>query len=189
MMRRGFMTVALLVLIVASGATPGVAQGDAVPPWRTPLPEARETAEIIVGDTPLTVDLALEQDEQSLGLGYRNGLEPGTGMLFVFPTAEPHTFWMRGMRFCLDIVWIEAGEIAGAAESVCPDPAGTEDTDRERFSSGEPVTFVLEVPAGWLAGNGYGEGTEVRIPDELSTSGARPSREALFQGGPDAPRA
>jgi uncharacterized membrane protein (UPF0127 family) len=95
-------------------------------------------------------------------------------MLFVFPDAAPRTFWMKGMRFCLDIVWIEDGEIVGAAESVCPDPEGTADAERERFASGEPVTYVLEVPAGWLAENGYGEGTEVRIPDELGQA-LRPS--------------
>lgn len=187
-MRREPVIVALLVLIVATGATPGVAQGDVVPPWRTAFPEARPTADITVGDTPLSVELALEQDEQSLGLGYRNGLTPGTGMLFVFPTAEPRTFWMKGMRFCLDIVWVETGRITGAAESVCPDPPGTEDAERERFSSGDPVSFVLEVPAGWLAGNGYGEGTEVRIPEELAIAGGVPSHEVPLQDGLGAPR-
>ncbi len=188
MKRRKLVTVALLMLTVMTGAAPGAAQGDAVPPWRTAFPEARQTADVTVGDTPLTVDLALEQDEQSLGLGYRNGLAPGTGMLFVFPTAEPRTFWMRGMRFCLDIVWIEAGRITGAAESVCPDPPGTEDVDRERFSSGQPVSLVLEVPAGWLAGNGYGEGTEVRIPEDLASADGLLSHEVLSRDAPGAPK-
>lgn len=158
---------ALLVLIVGSSTAPALAQQQPVPPWRDPFPEPRTTAQIVVGDTPLIVDLALEPQEQSLGLGYRNGLEPGTGMLFVFPEAEPRTFWMKGMRFCLDIIWIEDQEIVGAAESACPDPEGTPDAERERFPSGDPVSFVLEVPAGWLAGNGYGEGTKVQIPEEL----------------------
>lgn len=187
-MRRELVTLTLLMLIIMTGTAPGAAQADAVPPWRTAFPESRQTADITVGDTPLTVDLALEQDEQSLGLGYRNGLAPGTGMLFMFPTAEPHTFWMKGMRFCLDIVWIEAERITGAAESVCPDPPRTEDADRERFSSGQPVSLVLEVPAGWLADNGYGEGTEVRIPEDLAIAAGLPSHEVLSQDGPGAPK-
>lgn len=158
---------ALFALILGLNVAPALAQQRPVPPWREPFPEPRAMAEIIVGDTPLTVDLALEPQEQSLGLGYRNGLEPGTGMLFVFPDAEPRTFWMKGMRFCLDIIWIEDQKIVGAAESVCPDPEGTPDAERERFPSGEAVTYVLEVPAGWLAENSYGEGTDVQIPEEL----------------------
>jgi uncharacterized membrane protein (UPF0127 family) len=74
---------------------------------------------------------------------------------------------MKGMRFCLDIVWIAGDEIVGAAESVCPDPDGTADGDRARYPSEVPVTHVLEVPGGWLAAHGYGEGTPVDLPKEL----------------------
>ena len=42
----------------------------------------------------------------------------------------------------------------------------TEDADRERFSSGESVQYVLEMPAGWMAEHGYGPGTPVEgIPE------------------------
>ncbi len=164
--------IAIVVLIVACAfVVPVVAVSagqQVLPPWRTDFPEARTTAEIMVGETPVTVDLALLPDQQQLGLGYRNGLEPGTGMLFVFPGPSEHTFWMKGMRFCLDIIWIERGAITGAAERACPDPSGTADIDRQRFASGEPVTYVLEMPAGWLDANGYGPGTPVIIPEGLS---------------------
>lgn len=134
-----------------------------LPPWRRGLPDGRDVATIVVGETSLDVDLAIDGAQQSLGLGYRNGLEPGTGMLFVGTDPMPRTFWMKGMRFCLDIIWIDGEEITGAAESVCPDPAGTADVDRARFSSPGPVTYVLEVPAGWMAEHGYGPGTVVDL--------------------------
>jgi uncharacterized membrane protein (UPF0127 family) len=84
-------------------------------------------------------------------------------MLFTGTESRPKTFWMKGMRFCLDIVWIENDQIVGAAEDVCPDPDGTPDVERARFSSPQPVTHVLEVPAGWLAEHGYGPGTPVDL--------------------------
>lgn len=158
----------LIALVFSLPALPSAAQRQVLPPWRTDFPEARETAEITVGTTPLLVDLALTPDQQQLGLGYRNGLEPGTGMLFVSSEPANRTFWMKGMRFCLDIIWIEAGRITGAAEQACPDPRGTPDAERQRFPSGEPVTYVLEVPAGWLSAHGYGPGTQVTIPEGLS---------------------
>jgi uncharacterized protein len=156
----------LTFVMLAAMLAPAVAlaqENVTLPPWRRELPEGRARATIVVGDTPLDVDLAITPGEQTLGLGYRNGLEPGTGMLFVDEQAQPRTFWMKGMRFCLDIIWIVDGEIVGAAENVCPDPAGTEDIDRARYDSGEPVTHVLEVPAGWMAENGYGPGTPVDL--------------------------
>lgn len=136
---------------------------ETVPPWRRELPEGRDTATITVGTSDVKVDLAISGFEQQLGLGYRNGLEDNTGMLFVGSTPSPRTFWMKGMRFCIDIIWIQDNEIVGAAESVCPDPEGTDDVDRARYSSGEPVTHVLEMPAGWLQDNGYGPGTAVDL--------------------------
>ncbi len=144
-----------------------LAQRVETPPWRAPLPEARATAEIVVGDTPLTVELARSPDETTLGLGYRNGLPEDRGMLFIFPEPSQRMFWMKGMRFCLDIIWILDGQITGAAENACPDPDGTDDADRMRFPSPTPVNYVLEMPAGWLAEHGYGPGTAVELPAGL----------------------
>jgi uncharacterized protein len=158
-----------LVIIVMAGVLlvpigNASAQGaETIPPWHRPLPDGRQEARIVVGDSPLMVQLAITPSQQQLGLGYRNVLGPGTGMLFVNEQAEPRTFWMKGMRFCLDIIWVEGGQIIGAEESVCPDPAGTADADRARFTTTVPVTHVLEVPAGWLQEHGYGPGTPVDL--------------------------
>jgi uncharacterized membrane protein (UPF0127 family) len=124
---------------------------------RSPL----QTAGITVGGVPLTVELAYLPADTSLGLGYRDGLAAGTGMLFLFEGPAQRTFWMRGMQFCIDIVWIENGLIQGAAENVCPEPAGTADADLTSYVSPVPVTYVLEVPAGWLDTYGLGVGTPV----------------------------
>ncbi|HWV24601.1 MAG TPA: DUF192 domain-containing protein [Thermomicrobiales bacterium] len=159
-------TVFMMVLIVSAPlvvVAQGAGEDVTLPPWRRELPGGRRTAQIIVGDTPLTVDLAITPAEQTLGLGYRNGLEPGTGMLFVGSDARPRTFWMKGMRFCLDIIWIEDNQIAGAAQDACPDPPGTADSAREVFASPGPVSYVLEVPAGWMAEHGYEAGTPVDL--------------------------
>src|SRR5687768_7688397 len=140
--------------------------GGATAPGRSPsLPQIAQpplqTAEIAVGGVPLTVELAYLPADTSLGLGYRDGLTPGTGMLFLFEGPAPRSFWMRGMQFCIDIIWIEHGVIQGAAESVCPEPAGTADADLTSYVSPVPVTYVLEVPAGWLDAYGLGVGTPV----------------------------
>src|SRR5215212_4503487 len=124
-------------------------------------PSTLPTAEIAVGGVPLTVELAYQPADRALGLGYREGLAAGTGMLFHFERPEPQSFWMRGMQFCIDIIWIENGVIQGAAESVCPEPPGTADADLPSYTSPIPVTYVLEVPAGWLDAYGLGAGTPV----------------------------
>lgn len=154
--------VVLLVLAIIVLAQPvALAAQETLPPWRRDLPEGRAQATITVGTTEVQVDLAISAFEQQLGLGYRNGLDDDTGMLFLGDVPRPRTFWMKGMRFCIDIIWIDNGQIVGAAESACPDPEGTDDADRARFHSEVPATHVLEMPAGWLQANGYGPGTPV----------------------------
>ena len=156
----------LAVLILA----PAVAQAKpAVPSWRDRHPWSTEVATVVVGTDELQAEIADTSPLQGRGLGYRDGLAPGTAMLFVFDDASIRTFWMKGMRFCLDIVWIDNDLIVGAAESVCPMP-NTPDADLPRYTSPFGVHYVLEVPAGWLATHSYGAGTavEITLPDPLA---------------------
>lgn len=154
-----------LVAIILLAEPAAMAAQETLPPWRRDLPDGRNYATITVGSTEVEVDLAIDAFEQQLGLGYRNGLDDDTGMLFLGSAPVSKTFWMKGMRFCIDIIWIHDGEIKGAAEFVCPDPDGTDNADRARYSSGEPVTHVLEMPAGWMQSHGYGRGTPVDLGD------------------------
>ena len=158
----GHISIPLAMFLALSIFAALLAQEPVRPPWRSQAP-ALTTTTITVGAEPLTVELAIDPAARGRGLGYRDGLAPGTGMLFVFEEPAVRTFWMKGMRFCLDIIWIEGGQIRGAAESVCPAPAGTADAELPTYSSGVPVRYVLEVPAGWLDSFGYGAGTPVEI--------------------------
>ncbi len=161
------MTTLLLAVTLVLSLVGGVPGPSSVAPQVAGSP--LQTAEITVGGVPLTVKLAYLLADTSLGLGYREGLAPGTGMLFLFEGPAPRTFWMRGMQFCIDIVWIENGVIQGAAESVCPEPAGTADAALTPYVSPVPVTYVLEVPAGWLDAYGLGAGTPVEgLPSLVS---------------------
>ena len=150
------LAVTMVVSMVGGLLTPGTPLAA-----RQVAPSQLQTAEITVGGVPLTVELAATPADRTLGLSYRQGLTPGTGMLFLFEAPAPRSFWMRGMEFCIDILWIENGLIQGAAESVCPEPPGTADADLRSYVSPVPVTYVLEVPAGWLDAYGLGVGTPV----------------------------
>ncbi len=157
----GLASLGLAIPALGRGAT---AQDAARAPWQSQAAPL-ETTTIMVGEQELTVELATSPASRARGLGYRQGLAPGTGMLFVFPESAGRGFWMKGMRFCLDIIWIDQGEITGAAESVCPDSPGTADADRASYRSEAAAECVLEVPAGWMQEHGFGPGTPVEIPD------------------------
>ena len=153
------LTIFVLALTLASPAKP---------PWGSQV-ENLPVATMSIDGVPLRVELAQTPDAQQRGLGYRDGLANDTGMLFVYDNAAAHTFWMKGMRICLDIVWIERDTIVGAAEGICPAPAGTTDAAIPRARAPEPVHDVLEVRAGWLAAHGLGVGSSVVVQAGAST--------------------
>lgn len=88
------------------------------------------------------VDLALTPSEQIKGLGGKESLAPGNGMLFVFDKPKEQCFWMKDMKFAIDIVWINAyGKVAKIDQAVSPETYPTS------FCSEKPVKYVLEIPA------------------------------------------
>jgi uncharacterized membrane protein (UPF0127 family) len=131
-------------------------------PWTWTLGNYRQTANVVVGSDALVVEVSDTSLLRERGLSYHADLLPNTGMLFVYDDIGKRIYWMKGMNFCLDIVWINDSQIVGAAESVCPEP-NLPDADLDRYPSPPEVQYVLEVPAGWLAERGYGVGTPVDL--------------------------
>lgn len=152
-----------MAVVLSLLAATSAASAPALPGWRQTVPFSTESATLTVGGS-LRVDAEIADTEplRERGLGFRDGLRAGWGMLFVYENASRHTFWMKGMRFCLDIIWIEAGQIQGAAESLCPVP-GAADANLPRYDSPGAVTYILEMPAGWMSAHGFKQGTAVDI--------------------------
>ncbi len=51
--------------------------------------------------------------ERQLGLSYFKSLPQDQGMLFVFDKPDIYPFWMKGMNFPLDILWLKRGQDGG----------------------------------------------------------------------------
>lgn len=53
------------------------------------------------------VDLAITPDQQAKGLSIKNSLNDSEGMLFPFEKPGDYSFWMKDMKFPIDIIWID----------------------------------------------------------------------------------
>ena len=93
----------------------------------------------------IPVEVADTFKKRSLGLGKRNSLKKGWGMLFVFENRKPHRFWMKDMQFPLDIIWLDNHRIVHIIHNA--KPVNSKD-DPEVMTSPVPVNFVLEIAAG-----------------------------------------
>jgi len=110
-------------------------------------------ADINIGSQVFRVELARTEARRELGLSHRDAIG-SDGMLFVFSEPQQATFWMKDMRFALDMVWIDEGLVTGVSRDVPPPVDGHELETRE---SPSPVTYVLEVPAGDASGISVGD--------------------------------
>jgi uncharacterized membrane protein (UPF0127 family) len=104
-------------------------------------------------------ELASDQASREQGLSGRPGLAEDHGMLFVYRDRAPRTYWMKGMRFPLDIVWIARGRVIGI-ERDAPVPLGGR---LPVYSSDGAADRVLEVRAGWTRRHHVERGDPVAV--------------------------
>jgi len=131
-------------LILFLAATILLALGTTVVRDHSAIIKAKEFALLSVGQQQYAVEVARIRAAQEQGLSNRDSIG-SDGMLFIFSTNQNATFWMKGMRFGLDIVWIYNGTVIGIDQNVSP-PMGGQDPEI-RQSPGS-ISQVLELPAG-----------------------------------------
>src|ERR671919_1099267 len=65
-------------------------------------------AKVIVNDDfELTAYLALTNEQQTKGLSVKDYLKENEGMLFVYEQPTRQGFWMKDMKFPIDIIWLD----------------------------------------------------------------------------------
>jgi uncharacterized membrane protein (UPF0127 family) len=112
-----------------------------------------------IRDQRVAVELAESPADQALGLGQRDALPWDSGMLFLYERPAFYAFWMKGMRFSIDIVWIFKGRIVGIEPNIPFEKGGNGPTVRPSSL----VDAVLEVPAGYSAARGWRIGDRVEV--------------------------
>jgi len=116
------------------------------------------------GKATYSVDMAVTDAERQQGLSGREFMAQDAGMLFVFEGEQPRQFWMKDMRFPLDIIWIDGQcRLVGVSADVPIPPPNADDADIPRAPSNLPVRYVLELNAGEWGRAGLSEGDRVKF--------------------------
>jgi hypothetical protein len=106
-----------------------------------------EARAVRVGAATYTVEVAANDAARERGLSGRSSLAPGTGMWFVLAEPSRPGFWMRDMRFPIDLVWIDP-------QGLVLDAVTLPLCEREPCPIIYPATevgYVLEIAAGAFA--------------------------------------
>ncbi len=115
-----------------------------------------------VCSTEVCVDADVVSNAGALmrGLQGKDGLAPNRGMLFVFPKEELYRFWMKDMKFALDILWLDGkGTIVDLREHVPPCAA----QPCPVYAPVHEARYVLEVNQGFIRAHGWKRGVPLSI--------------------------
>lgn len=167
---------AAFVLLAMSAAVACSQVPEAAPPSKgngasaaaLPSQKIRESVEVRLPDGfVVEAELADEPRERTIGMMGRQNVPEGTGMLFVFPDASHHSFWMKNCLTSLDIAWLAetpgGGRVVHLEQSLPP-------CREEPCPSWYPMRaarFVLELGAGEASRHGVRPGALVafRLPE------------------------
>lgn len=110
-----------------------------------------------INNWEITVETAKTPFSQAQGLSGREKLAENQGLLFVFQDYKVRNFWMQGMNFPIDVLWIKDNVVVGLEKNI---PL-TEEGRIKRFNSPLPVNYVLEINAGAIDKN------KIKINDKI----------------------
>jgi uncharacterized membrane protein (UPF0127 family) len=121
--------------------------------------------QITVGDKELYVQIVTNEQDMSKGLSGRPPLKENQGMLFDYGKTNfaKHGFWMKGMNFSLDLIWIKDGSIIGISKNIPKPVSGTLEKDLITYYPPSEVNMVLEVLSGWAERNNIKTGDEIKL--------------------------
>jgi uncharacterized membrane protein (UPF0127 family) len=105
-----------------------------------------------------TAELAVSDQQRAQGLMFREKINEDQAMLFIFEEEDIHSFWMKNMRFAIDILWLDGQRRVVHIENRVPP------CSKDPCPSYVPATaaaFVLELEAGFV------EKHELRLYDRI----------------------
>jgi uncharacterized membrane protein (UPF0127 family) len=166
---------AITIIAIVAAAAAGIIAGAIL--YVNPLTENQQQELVAIGTKPsnngyrqanitingieLVADIAETNDQRTVGLAVKDTLNENEAMLFVFSTEREHSFWMKNMKFPIDIIWLDADkEVVHIEHSL--DPC-LPDSSCQTYKPNDNSLYVLETVAGFAQKYKVTEGTVVEF--------------------------
>lgn len=96
---------------------------------------------IFIGDCKFDIEIVKTPDARRKGLSNRNNLCVDCGMFFKFFQEGAYGFWMKDMRFPIDLIWLKNGRVVGFVKNFS-------EISKKTITPPELINQVLELNAG-----------------------------------------
>jgi uncharacterized membrane protein (UPF0127 family) len=116
---------------------------------------------VTINNIDLVADVAANDEQRTKGLSVKDSLAENKAMLFVFDSSQEHSFWMKDMKFPIDIIWLDSNKTAIHIEHnlepcsfgvFCP-----------TYKPDNDALYVLETSAGFAERHDIVEGAKVEF--------------------------
>lgn len=105
--------------------------------------------------------VARTAEDKELGLSKYKNLAKDMGMLFPFEKPDYYSFWMRKMKFPIDIIYIKDGKIVTIYKNV--QSPKSENESLLIYKPTQPSNMVLEINAGLTSKYSIKEGGKISL--------------------------
>ncbi len=107
------------------------------------------TPSVSIKGQTFSVTVVSSVADREKGLSGRDSLPQNEGMLFLFDKPDYYAFWMKNMKFPLDIIFIHNNQVVTVYNNLQAPPANA--TTWQIVKPSEPSDRVLEINAGIAA--------------------------------------
>lgn len=147
-MKKFWIQVAALVIVIVSALYLSTNQGVFEP--FLPVNFSAGEKQIKIAEAVVEVEIADTASKRSKGLSGRENLASSSGMLFIFNEPKIYQFWMKGMKFPLDLIFIKEGRVVDLLLNVLPPLPNQTDKTLPIYQSVIPIDMMLEVNANFV---------------------------------------
>jgi len=113
--------------------------------------------ELTINEKNINLEVAKSFEKHEKGLMFRENLDENNGMIFIFDTQRPLSFWMKNTLVPLDMIFVDN------TLTIVKIHANTRiDQIVETYDSDKPSQFVIELSGGNAAKLGLQEGMSLK---------------------------
>lgn len=119
-----------------------------------------KTPSATINKQTFSLSLAKKPKELEIGLSEKKSLPQNEGMLFIFEKSDYHSFWMKNMKFPIDMIFVNKNRIVTIYQNV--QPSKSKEETLPIFKPEEPADKVLEINAGLSKKYNFKKGDKVK---------------------------
>lgn len=145
------------ILLLATGCKKSLPDStpSANSPMRSPIQSTATTNQklhptqtVTVGEHIFYVQVATTELDQTQGLSGIESIQKNEGMLFSFDSPTQPAFWMKDMKFSIDILWIRNNKVVAISERLAIPQTGQSEQQLPLYVPPTKIDAALEINAG-----------------------------------------